>query len=301
MKRLFLTAATALCAAVVGVYAHGDNSHYGNQQDVKFRTQQVSGNVHMLQGRGGNIAALVGMEGILIVDDDYKAVSAGLREALKALGSETPRFILNTHWHGDHTENNETFGKTSVILAHENVRRRMMNPPVIFGRATPPYPSFALPIVTYSQSVTLHINGEEVRAIHYPNGHTDGDTIVFFVNSKVVHMGDDFFANRFPFVDIESGGSVQGLIDNITRLLTEIPADAKIIPGHGPLSTIDDLKTYRQALIETANIVQEGMKKNMPVAEIKKAGLPEKYKEWGTGFIKPDVWIDILYRSYSKK
>jgi cyclase len=159
--------------------AHGDNSHFENRQDVTVRSTRVANDLYMLQGRGGNIAALAGMEGILIVDDDYKAVSDKLAEALKALGSASPRFILNTHWHGDHTEGNHFFGKTSTIVAHVNVRRRLMDPPVVFGRTTPAYPAFALPMVTYTESMSIHINGEEVKAVHYPSGHTDGDTVVF--------------------------------------------------------------------------------------------------------------------------
>ena len=296
----FLSVAAVVSIAFSNVFAHAFFGDTG-QQDIQVKTQKVSGNVYMLQGRGGNIGALVGMEGILLVDDDYKVVSDKLRDALKELGSATPKFILNTHWHGDHTEGNQVFGKDSIIVAHINVRKRLMDPPVVFGQHTPAYPSFALPIVTYTQSITLHMNGEEIRAVHYPNGHTDGDTVVFFVNSNVVHLGDDFFAGRFPFVDLDSGGSVQGLINNLGHLITEIPAGAKLIPGHGQLSTLDDLKAFRQALVETSDIVQQAMKQNKTLDEIKKAGLPEKYKEWGSGFIKTDAWIETIYKSYSKK
>ncbi len=283
------------------VLGHGDNRHFENRQDVQVKTTKVTGNVYMLQGRGGNVGALVGMDGILIVDDDYKALSVKLAAALKELGSDKPRFVFNTHWHGDHTEGNEYFGKDSIIIAHANVRKRLMDPPMIFGQKTAPYPAFALPIITYTESMSLHINGEEVRAVHFPNGHTDGDTIVFFKNANVVHLGDDFFVGRFPFVDLDSGGSVQGLINNIATLIKEIPADAKLIPGHGPLATLDDLKSYHQTLIDTSNLVQAEMKKGRSLDEIKKAGLPEKYKEWGSGFIKTDFWIETLHRSHSKK
>lgn len=300
MQRIF-TALIVACLLTVGGYAHGDDSHSYNKQDVTVKVTKVSGNVYMLQGRGGNIGAVVGPEGILIVDDDYKAVSEKLREALKGLGSETPKFILNTHWHGDHTEGNEAFGKSSIIMAHANVRKRMMDPPVIFGEKTAPYPVFALPMVTYTETMTLHFNGEDVRVVHYPTGHTDGDSVIFFTKANVVHLGDDFFVGRFPFVDVDSGGSVQGLINNVASLLATIPADAKLIPGHGPLATRDDLKAYHQTLVETAKIVQDAMKAGKSLDEIKKAGLPDKYKEAGTGFIKTDMWIEIVHRSYSKK
>ena len=283
------------------VLAHGDDSHFLNKQDVQVKTTKVSGNVYMLQGRGGNIGAITGMDGILIVDDDYKIVSEKLAAALKELGSEKPRFILNTHWHGDHTEGNQYFGKDSIIIAHVNVRKRLLDPPVLFGQKPALYPAFALPIVTYTESMTLYLDGEEIRLVHFPNGHTDGDTVVFFKNANVVHLGDDLFVNRFPFVDLASGGSVQGMIANVGELIRQIPADAKLIPGHGPLATIDDLKTYHQTLVDTSKMVQDEMKKGKTLDEMKKAGLPEKYKEWGSGFVKSDFWIETVYNSYSKK
>jgi cyclase len=291
----------ALSFAVSSVFAHGDNSHFGNKQDVTVKTTKVNGNVYMLQGQGGNVGALVGMEGILIVDDDYKAVSEKLSAALKELGSASPRYVFNTHWHSDHTQGNEFFGKGSTIIAHANVRKRLLDPPVIFGQKTAPYAAFALPIITYTESMSIFFNGEEVKAVHFPHGHTDGDTVVFFVKANVVHLGDDFFVGRFPFVDIDSGGSVQGLINNIGTLITQIPVDAKLIPGHGPVSTHQDLKNYHQILSETSKIVQDAMKAGKSLDEIKKAGLPEKFKEAGSGFIKTEAWIETIHRSYSTK
>ena len=300
MQRI-IASIVATCLLTFSTFAHGDDSHYENQQDVTVKVTKISGNVYMLQGRGGNIGAIVGADGILIVDDDYKVVSEKLRDALKELGSATPKFILNTHWHGDHTEGNAFFGKESIIIAHANVRKRLLDPPVIFGQKTAPYELFALPLVTYTESMSIHFDGDEVMAVHYPNGHTDGDTVVFFKKANVVHLGDDFFAGRFPFVDLDSGGSVQGLINNVGALIARIPADAKLIPGHGPVSTIDDLKTYHKTLVETAKIVQNAMKKKKTLDEIKKAGLPDIYKSFGSGFIKTDLWIETVYKSYSKK
>ena len=288
-------------AFALNAFAHGDDSHFPNQQDIQIKKSQISGNVYMLQGRGGNIGALVGPEGILIVDDDYKVVSEKLAAALKEMGSEKPRYILNTHWHGDHTQGNDFFGKDSTIVAHVNVRKRLLDPPVIFGERAQPYASYALPAITYTESMSIFMNGEEIRAVHFPNGHTDGDTVVFFTKANVVHLGDDFFVGRFPFVDLDSGGSVQGLINNVSQLIQRIPADAKIIPGHGPISTIADLRSYYSILTETSKIVQDGMKSGKSLDELKKAGLPEKFKEAGSGFIKTEQWIETIHRSYSKK
>jgi cyclase len=301
MKRI-LSLAIITASLALPAFPHGDNSHFANKQDVTVKTQKVNGNVYMLQGRGGNIGVVTGPEGILIVDDDYKAVNEMLSAALKDLGSPVPRFVLNTHWHGDHTEGNDLFGKQqSVIIAHSNVRKRLLDPPVIFGEKTAPYASHALPIITYTETMSMHLNGEEITLRHYPNGHTDGDTVVFFKNANVVHLGDDFFVGRFPFVDIDSGGSVRGMIDNVASLIKTVPADAKLIPGHGPLATIADLKAYHQILVESSKIITDAMKAGKSADEIKKAGLPDKFKDAGSGFVKSDFWIDTVYRSYSKK
>lgn len=301
MHKLF-AALAVVCMVVPGVFAHGNNSHFVNNQDVTVKTTKVSGNVYMLQGRGGNIGAINGPDGILIIDDDYKAVSEKLRDALKELGSPSPRFILNTHWHGDHTEGNDFFGKGgSTIIAHDNVRRRMLDPPVIFGQKIAPYVSHALPIVTYNESMTLHLNGDEIRVLHYPTGHTDGDSVVHFVKANVVHFGDHFFVGRFPFIDLDSGGNVQGFINNVAAMIAKFPADAKMIPGHGPLATMDDLKAYHQLLVESTTHIQDQMKAGKSLEQITAAGLPAKFDEAGKGFIKTPMWIQIVHRSYSQK
>ena len=280
------------------VFAH--NKHE-NGQDVTVKTQKISGNVSLLQGRGGNVGASVGADGILIVDDDYAEVSPKIAEALKALGSEKPRFILNTHWHGDHTGGNQYFGKDSLIVAHANVRRRLSIEQTVFGEKIQPSPESALPDITYEQTLSIYFNGEEIRVVHFPNGHTDGDSVIFFTKSNVVHTGDHFFKDRFPFVDLDSGGSVQGLMKNVADLIRQLPADVKIIPGHGAPASLDDLKTYRQMLIETTDIVQKGITGGKTLEGLKKDGLPEKYKSWGAGFIKTDFWIETIYKSLATK
>jgi cyclase len=296
-KFLAIVLFSSLCVPIVS--AHSDDSNFENKDDITVKTTKVNGNIYMLQGRGGNVGALVGSDGILIVDDDYKVVSEKLRAALKDLGSEKPRFIFNTHWHGDHTEGNQVFGQDSIIIAQTNVRKRLSQVNSIFGEAVQPYALAALPMITFTESMTVHFDGEEVRAVYYPNGHTDGDSVIFFKNANVVHLGDHFFAGRFPFVDLENGGSVQGMINNVGMLIKQIPVDAKLIPGHGGLSTLDDLKNYHQTLMETAKIVQDAMKKKKTLDEIKKMGLPDKYKDYGSGFIKTDAWIETVYKSYT--
>jgi glyoxylase-like metal-dependent hydrolase (beta-lactamase superfamily II) len=270
---------------------------------VEVKATKVNGNVYMLQGAGGNIGVSVGTDGILIVDDQFAPLADKIRAALKTLGEGKLKFILNTHWHGDHTGGNAQFGREAPIIAHDNVRKRLSTEQrsEFFKETTPASPKEALPVITFDQSLSVHFNGEEIRVIHFPHGHTDGDSIIFFTTSNVVHLGDDFFAGRFPFVDLESGGSVEGLTKNIGELIPKVPAGAKLIPGHGPISTIDDLKAYHRMLIETTEIVGKKVAAKKNLDQIKKDGLPAGWKSWGEGFIKTDQWIESVFLSLSKK
>ncbi|HEX8289610.1 MAG TPA: MBL fold metallo-hydrolase [Pyrinomonadaceae bacterium] len=304
MRRICLSL-FLICVLSIGLQAHtslikGAHFHPKNQtnnQDVTIRTEKVAGNVYVLIGQGGNIGVSSGKDGVLMIDDQFERLADKIKAALKELGSDKPRYLFNTHWHGDHTGGNTVFGADSIIIAHTNVRKRLMTPNS-GGREFKPLPVIGLPSITYDQGLSVHFNGEEVRAVYYPNGHTDGDTVLFFTGSNVVHLGDDFFAGRFPFVDLNSGGSVEGLARNIGELIKQIPSDAKLIPGHGAISTLNDLKTYHQTITETTAIVREKMK-TKSLEQIKKEGLPEKYKDWGSGFIKTDAWIETIYKSYS--
>jgi glyoxylase-like metal-dependent hydrolase (beta-lactamase superfamily II) len=276
------------------------------QQDfsqVQIKATKVAGNVYMLEGAGGNIGVSVGDDGILIVDDQFAPLADKIRAALKGIADKKLRFILNTHWHGDHTGGNAAFAPEAPIIAHDNVRKRMATEQKseIFKRTTPASPKEALPVITFDRNLTVHFNGEEIRAIHYPHGHTDGDSVIFFTTSNVVHLGDNFFAGRFPFVDLDSGGSVEGLTKNIGEIINKIPAGAKLIPGHGPLSTIDDLKLYHRMLEQTSGIIRERISAGKTLEQIKSEGLPEEWKAWGTGFIKTDLWIEIVHRSLTAR
>lgn len=269
---------------------------------VEIKATKISGNVYMLEGAGGNIGVSVGSDGILIVDDQFAPLADKIKASLKTLGDGKLKFILNTHWHGDHTGGNVAFGPEAPIIAQTNVRKRMSTEQKseFFKRTTPASPKEALPVITFDESLSVHFNGEEIRVIHFPQGHTDGDSVIFFTGSNVVHMGDDFFAGAFPFVDLESGGSVEGLAKNIGEIIPKIPAGAKLIPGHGPLSSIDDLKAYHHMLLTTTDIVRKKMAAKKTLDEIKKEGLPDEWKSWGTGFIKTDLWLELVYRSLSK-
>jgi cyclase len=268
---------------------------------VEIKATKVAGNIYMLEGAGGNIGVSVGHDGILIVDDQFAPLADKIKAALKTLGDGKLKFILNTHWHGDHTGGNAAFGSEAPIIAQTNVRKRLSEGATILGQEVKPAPKEALPVITFDQSLSVHFNDEEIRVIHFPHGHTDGDSVIFFTNSNVVHMGDDFFSGRFPFVDLVSGGDVEGVTKNVGDIIGRLPAGVKIIPGHGPISTIDDLKLYHRMLLETTEVVRKKMAAGKPLDQIKAEGLPEEWKSWGTGFIKTDAWIEIVYKSLAAK
>jgi glyoxylase-like metal-dependent hydrolase (beta-lactamase superfamily II) len=288
---------TVLC--VFGVSAHAQTDF----SKVQMKATKVAGNVYMLEGAGGNIGVSVGDDGLLIVDDQFAPLADKIRAALKGIADKKLKFILNTHWHGDHTGGNVAFGPEATIIAHDNVRKRLATEQksTVFNSTTPASPKEALPVITFDQSLSVHFNGEDIRAIHFPHGHTDGDSVIFFSASNVVHLGDDFFAGRFPFVDLESGGSVAGLVKNIGELVNKIPPTAKLIPGHGPISTLDDLKSYYRMLQQTTEIVRGKIAAGKTLDQIKSEGLPDEWKPWGEGFIKTDRWVETIYKSLTAK
>jgi cyclase len=294
MKRCLLCAfSIALLSLASLALAQGDLSK------VEIKSTQVSGNVYMLEGAGGNIGVSVGSDGILIVDDQFAPLAEKIRAALKKLGEGKLKYILNTHWHGDHTGGNKEFGPEAPIIAHDNVRKRLSGELKPASGNAQPAPPEALPVITFDQSLSVFFNGEEIRVIHFPHGHTDGDSVIFFTRSNVVHMGDHFFNGMFPFVDLASGGDVEGYARNVEAVIAKVPAGAKIIPGHGPLATVEDLKKFHQMMVETIGIVREKMKAGKTADQIKAEGLGDKWANWGNGFIKTPAWIQSIYQSLS--
>jgi cyclase len=284
-----------LCLCAIPALAQQDFSK------VEIKVTKVAGNVYMLEGSGGNIGVSVGADGILIVDDEFAPLADKIKAALKGLGEGKLKFILNTHWHGDHTGGNVVFGPEAPIIAQTNVRKRLAEGSNAPNRNVKPAPKEALPVITFDQSVSIHFNGEEIRVIHFPHGHTDGDAVIFFTGSNVVHMGDDFFSGMFPFIDLDSGGDVDGYVKNAGEVITKVPANVKIIPGHGPLSTIDDLKRFHRMLTETTGIVRKKMAEGKKVDQIKAEGLPDEWKSWSWQFVNTDRWIETIYRSFSAR
>jgi glyoxylase-like metal-dependent hydrolase (beta-lactamase superfamily II) len=192
------------------------------------------------------------------------------------------------------------FGPEAPIIAHTNVRKRLSTEQKRGDQTMPPIPKEGWPVITFDHSVSVHFNGEEIKALHYPHGHTDGDSVIFFTGSNVVHMGDNFFAGRFPFVDLDSGGNVDGLVKNIADVIQNLPPDVTIIPGHGSVSKLDDLKSYHRMLVETTSSIRKGMASGKTLDQLKSEGLPAEWKEWGSGFISSERWIETIHRSYSR-
>ena len=257
-----------------------------NFDNVEIKVAHVAGAVHMFEGAGGNIGVSAGSDGLLMIDDQYAPLAPKIEAALSRLNTGALQFVINTHFHGDHTGGNEVFGKTAPIIAHINARKRLLEQP----RA-------AWPVITFDDDASVHFNDEEIRIVHYPNAHTDGDSVIFFTASNVVHMGDHFFVDRFPFADVDSGGNAVGLMRNVGRILQEISADAKIIPGHGPLADVDDLRRYHAMLEETIDLVRQKKSGGQTLQQIQQAGVSSQYESWGAGFISAERWLEIVFRS----
>jgi len=279
------------------------------QQDdfskVQIKVTKVSGNIYMLEGSGGNIAASVGADGIVIVDDQFAPLAEKIQAALKGLGvTDKPvRFVINTHYHGDHTGGNEPFSNTgATVIAQDNVRKRLESGGTGGNGGSvrfesKPAPKAALPVITFEYDVTVHLNGEDIRALHFPSGHTDGDSIIFFPKNNVVHMGDDFVRYGFPFIDVASGGSVQGMISALEKAMAQLPADVKVIPGHGAISNLDDVRAFVKMLRETSAVVQKALDEHKTLEQMKQAKILAPWDKFAGTFINSDAFIETLYNS----
>jgi cyclase len=272
---------------------------------VQIKASKVSGNIYMLEGQGGNIAASVGEDGIVIVDDEFAPLAEKIQSALKDLKiTDKPvRFVINTHYHGDHTGGNPPFANSgSTVIAQDNVRKRLVSGGMAGNGGSvkmevKPAEKAALPIITFEHDVTVHLNGEDIRALHFPAGHTDGDAIIFFPKNNVVHMGDDFVRYGFPFIDVAGGGSVQGMTDGLEKAIAQLPADVKVIPGHGQLSNLDDVRAYIGMLKDTTAAVQKAMAAKKTVDQMKQEKILAPWAKWSGEFVNQDTFIETIYNS----
>jgi glyoxylase-like metal-dependent hydrolase (beta-lactamase superfamily II) len=291
MKSLLLIA--ILFASINGLSAQ--------DKPVEFTTFQLSDTVYMLKGRGGNVGISTGEDGLYIIDDQLRPITGQLLKAIGKISNKPIRFVINTHYHADHVGGNETIGDAgAVLIAHENIRKRMTTEQVsiFMNNTTPPYPKGALPVVTFNDRLSLHLNGETATAYYVANGHTDGDSIIHFPVSNVIHMGDMFFNGLYPYVDLDAGGSMQGLVAAANLALSMADESTRIIPGHGPLGMTEDLKNYRDYLVQAGANVQTLIDRDMNLQQIIAA---EPTREWdeelGKTWITPAQFVTFIYNS----
>ena len=269
------------------------------QEDVKIGVIPVTDNIYMLSGEGGNIGVFLGGDGTFVVDDQFAPLTEKILAAIKSVGGDTPRFLINTHFHGDHTGGNENLGKAgTLIVSHDNVRQRLVNGSFIeaFGMNAPPANKVALPVLTSSEDMHFHINNDSVNALYVPGAHTDGDSIIHFKKANVVHAGDVFFNGFYPFIDAANGGSLRGTIAAADTILALTDSKSKIIPGHGPLADKKQLQAYRDML---ATAYTRLLKLKNEGASVEDAiihdPLADLESQWGGGIFKGEKWISIIY------
>lgn len=305
----FFVAALFSVAGVFPTHAHDNKSHNELAQSTaapSIGATKLNDTLTMLSGvggfTGGNVVVSHGQDGMLIIDDKLTSMTDLLKGALDKIGgAETLKFVLNTHWHFDHSGGNAELGKTATIVAHSNVRKRLSTDQRIdfFEMRLPASPASALPVITFDDSLSIHFNDEEVRMVHMSESHTDTDSIIYFTNSNVLHTGDLFFNGIFPFVDIQNGGNVVNLAKNIEKILATFPADMTIVPGHGPLAKVTDLKTYHRMLVETTANVENQIKASKTLDQIKANGVSKEWAGWGWR-VDPATWNSIIYASLTK-
>ncbi len=269
--------------------------------EVEIEPVKITDSLYMLKGAGGNMGLSIGEDGVLLIDDQFAPLSDKIVAAVAELTDQPIRFVVNTHWHGDHTGGNEALGEAgAIIVAHENVRVRMSKGQFMkaFNRHVNPAPEVALPVVTFTEGMTVHWNDDELEIEHRPHAHTDGDAIVLFRKANVLHTGDLFFNGFYPFVDASSGGSLAGLLNALETLLPEVDEETVIIPGHGPLAKKADLEAYIEMLTGVQTTISGLIESGKSKEEIIAAKPTSEYDEqWGGGFLPPDKWVGVIYEA----
>ncbi len=297
MKSKFAALALTTFTLIAPASAQNDFSK------VEMKAETLAPGVAVLFGAGGNIGVSHGPDGTILIDDQFAPLTEKIQAAVAAMGAQPVKFLINTHWHGDHSGGNENLGKAgAVIMAHDNVRVRMASDQKTSFGTTKASPKAALPVITYADGLKLHLNGEEVRVISMKPGHTDGDSIVHWTKSNVIHMGDlFFFGGSFPFVDLSSGGNVRGYVTAADKALAIANDQTKIIPGHGVVATKADLKKYRDMIAQIIAKVETAMKAKKTLAQIKAMRPADGYGVKADGFIKADGFVEAVYKSLGGK
>lgn len=263
----------------------------------EIRVERIAPGVAVLFGRGGNIGVSYGPDGTILIDDQYAPATERVVAAARTLDPDSIRFVINTHWHGDHTGGNENLGRVgTVIVAHDNVRRRMTMEQVVRGERVPPSPAGALPVITFSETTTFHLNGDEILVTHVHDAHTDGDSLVYWRRANVLHMGDTWFNGMLPFIDLDSGGSIDGAIAAVETALALANEQTRIIPGHGPVGSRADLVRYRDMLRTIRDGVARAIRRRRTLPQIQALRLADAYGRPG-GFISPESFVETVHRS----
>ncbi len=292
---------------LVGLLA-GPTSLFG-QRDwdaVTIEALEVRDGIYMLTGSGGNIGLSVGEDGAFLIDDQFAPLTEKILAAVAEVTDQPVRFVLNTHWHGDHMGGNENMGEAgALIVAHDNVRERLSTTWTRMrnGQETTiePQPDGALPVVTFSETATFHWNGHTLKAVHSPHAHTDGDAIIYFEDANVVHMGDVYFAGGYPFIDTSSGGSIDGVIHAMSQVLEWADGETRIIPGHGALADRAKLQATRDMLLSIRDRVRAAMRDGRSLSEIQALGVTSEWDaEFGNGFIDAEGIVAAIYESLSE-
>lgn len=273
-------------------------------EKIEIKKLEVAKGVYMLTGRGGNIGVSSGKDGIFLIDDQYAQLSEKIRAVLTEISSEPIRFVLNTHFHGDHTGGNEPAGAAgALIVSHQNTRKRLTTEQFIefFQSKQPASPEVALPVVTFTDTVTFHLNGDEVLAFHVREAHTDGDVIVFFRKANVIHMGDVYFAKGYPFFDVPNGGSVDGILRALDNVLAMVDKDCRVIPGHGPLSDRAGMQEYRDMLATVRDRVRAQVSAGKTLTEVIASKPTADFDDGRNHGLPAEGFLKVLYNELSQK
>jgi len=287
---------SALCVLMAGFISYAATGQAADQEIIPV---QVTEQIYMIAGDGGNIGLFIGEDGTFLVDDQFAPLTEKIVAAIKSVGGDYPKFLINTHYHGDHTGGNEKLGQGgTLIFSHDNVRDRLDTGSFLeaFNMKRASVAKEGLPVVTFSENISFHLNGDNVRAMHVPNAHTDGDSFIYFKGANVIHAGDFFFNGFYPFIDVGHGGSLKGMINAVDKVLSLVDENTKIIPGHGPMGNKEQLTSYRQML----GTAYERLRKlkaagNTAQEAVAAKPLADLEATWGDGLFKSDRWIELIY------